>query len=77
MKSFAMGISYLRTEALKSGFIIESDSDDKLLERLSQLVRKMGPEDAERCDALTKAGQTGEPEEEKAPEPEKKEPDKK
>lgn len=58
MLSFASGLSYLRQEALKSGFIIESDNDDKLVERLSQLVRKMGPEDAEKCDALTKEGQT-------------------
>jgi len=58
MLSFAMGLTYLRDEALKSGFIIESDNDDKLVERLSQLVRKLGPEDAEKCDALTKAGQT-------------------
>lgn len=56
MKSFSMGISYLRAEALKSGFIIESDNDDKLLERLSQVVRKLGPEDAERCDELSAKG---------------------
>jgi len=69
MLSFSSGITYLRDEALKSGFIIESDNDDKLVERLSQLVRKMGPEDAEKCDALTKEGQaTAEPEVEAEPE---------
>ena len=56
MQSFSMGTGYLRQEALKSGFILESDNDDKLVERLSQVVRKLGPEDAEKCDALTKAG---------------------
>ena len=54
MLSFASGISYLRQEALASGFIIESDNDDKLVERLSQVVRKLGAGDAEKCDELTK-----------------------
>lgn len=56
MKSFSMGIDYLRTEALKSGFIKESDNDNKLIERLSQVVRKLGPEDAERADELSAEG---------------------
>ncbi len=73
MKSFAMGITYLRDEALKSGFILESDNDDKLVERLSQLVRKLGPEDAERCDALTREGQTTEDKPEPATVPQKEE----
>lgn len=55
MLGFASGMSYLRQEALKSGFILESDNDDKLVERLSQVVRKIGPEDAEHCDELTKS----------------------
>jgi len=70
MKSFSMGLSYLRAEALKSGFIIESDNDDKLVERLSQIIRKLGPEAAERCDKMTAAGQAEEVEEEEEEEEE-------
>ena len=57
MKSFASGLSYLRQEALETGFIIESDNDDTLVERLSQVVRKLGREAARKCDALTQEGQ--------------------
>lgn len=59
MKSFEMGIGYLRQEALKSGFLAESDNDNKLIERLSQVIRKLGPEDAEKCDEFTKEAQGG------------------
>jgi len=40
MKSFTSGITYLRQEAWKVGFIKDSDTDDELVERLSQMVRK-------------------------------------
>lgn len=53
MLSFSMGLGYLRNEALKSGFISESDNDSVLVERLSQVVRKLDAIDAEKCDALT------------------------
>ena len=56
MKSFEMGVGYLRQEALRSGFIQDSDNDDKLIERLSQVVRKLGQEDAEKADELSAKG---------------------
>ena len=56
MKSFEMGVGYLRQEALRSGFIQDSDNDDKLIERLSQVVRKLGPEDAKKADELSAKG---------------------
>ena len=59
MLSFASGISYLRQEALASGFILESDSDDVLVERLSQLTRKAGPKQAAKADEMTQLGQKG------------------
>lgn len=46
MKDFETGLGYLRKEARKSGFILESDNDDVLIERLSQMVRAFGPETA-------------------------------
>ncbi len=66
MRSFESGLSYLRQEALKSRFIAASDNDGKLIERLSQVVRRMGPKDAERCDKLTEEGRKAQPREPKA-----------
>ena len=40
MKSFESGITYLRQEARKVGFIKDSDTDDELVERISQMLRK-------------------------------------
>ena len=61
MKSFSMGLSYLRAEALKTGFIIESDKDDVLVERISQVLRTLSVEAAEQADAMTLEGQARKP----------------
>ena len=61
MKSFSMGLSYLRAEALKTGFIIESDKDDVLVERISQVLRTLSAEAAEQADAMTSEGQARKP----------------
>lgn len=55
MLSFASGITYLRQEALKVGFIEDSDNDDKLVERLSQVIRECSAADGEVADEATKA----------------------
>ncbi len=61
MKSFTSGMTYLRVEALKVGFILESDNDDVLVERLSQVIRRIGKKEAVGADKATEAGKGAPP----------------
>jgi len=42
MLSFESGVSYLRKEARLVGLVADSDTDDVLIEKVSQMIRKWG-----------------------------------
>ncbi len=42
MLSFESGVSYLRKEARVVGLVADSDTDDVLIEKVSQMIRKWG-----------------------------------
>ncbi len=43
MRSFESGVAYLRQEARSAGLIQDSDNNDVLIEKVSQLIRKWKP----------------------------------